>query len=126
MRTRPWAPSTVIVASPGAVDFVYGDTNGGRVRMSTAPTTTVDTDTLERLLPPWCVLLHNDDHNGMDHVVRSLLRCVPSLTVEEAAEIMLMAHLHGEATVISCPKEAAEHYRDGLESCGLTATIEPA
>ncbi len=27
--------------------------------------------------------------------------------------------------VISCPKEAAEHYRDRLESFGLTATIEP-
>ena len=38
---------------------------------------------------------------------------------------MFTAHYHGEAAVISCPKEAAEHYRDRLESFGLTATIEP-
>ena len=62
----------------------------------------------------------------MDHVVRSLVSCVPSLTVEDAAEIMLQAHNHGQATAIECPKEVDEHYRDGLESCGLTATIEPA
>jgi ATP-dependent Clp protease adaptor protein ClpS len=90
------------------------------------PQTGVDEETLKRLLPPYRVILHNDDHNSMDHVVRSLIQCVPSLTIEAAVEIMLTAHEHGQATVIECPKEAAEHYRDGLESCGLTATIEPA
>jgi ATP-dependent Clp protease adaptor protein ClpS len=91
-----------------------------------APATTVDEEALTRLLPPYRVILHNDDHNAMDHVVRSLLRSVPSLTVERAAEIMLEAHNRGQATVIVCVKEAAEHYRDRLESCALTATIEPA
>lgn len=97
--------------------------------MTTAPNvpdTKLDEETLKRLLPPYRVIIHNDDHNPMDHVVRSLLRCVPSLTVERAAEIMLEAHNHGQATVITCPKEAAEHYRDALESCGITATMEPA
>jgi ATP-dependent Clp protease adaptor protein ClpS len=90
------------------------------------PTVEFDEETLTRLLPPWAVILHNDDHNSMEHVIRSLLRCVPSLTPEEAIEIMFTAHYHGEATVITCPKEAAEHYRASLESCGLTATIEPS
>ena len=97
--------------------------------MSQAPTlpgVEFDEEVLRKFLPPYRVMLHNDDHNAMDHVVRSLLKCVPSLTVEDAAEIMLVAHNHGHASVIECPKEAAEHYRDGLESCGLTATIEPA
>jgi ATP-dependent Clp protease adaptor protein ClpS len=96
--------------------------------MATAPGTSVESyeDTLTRLIPPYRVVLHNDDHNSMDHVVRSLMRCVPSITVERAAEIMFEAHNHGQATVIVCPKEAAEHYREKLESCGLTATIEPA
>jgi ATP-dependent Clp protease adaptor protein ClpS len=85
----------------------------------------VDTDALTRLLPPWRVILHNDDHNSMDHVVASLLKCVPSLDLERAVEIMLTAHNHGEAEVIACPKETAELYRERLESCGLTATIEP-
>jgi ATP-dependent Clp protease adaptor protein ClpS len=92
----------------------------------TTPAPTIDPETLQKVLPPYAVILHNDDHNSMDHVVRSLQRCVPSLTPEEAYEIMLHAHNHGHATVIACPKEAAEHYRACLESRGLTATIEPA
>ena len=90
------------------------------------PEVDFDPEALERLLPPYRVVLHNDDHNTMDHVVRSLRRTVPHLTEEEAVAIMLEAHHHGQATVIECRKEEAEHYRDGLESCGLTATIEPA
>ena len=86
----------------------------------------VDEEALLALVPPWRVILHNDDHNTMEHVVESLVRCVPSLTVEAAAAIMLEAHNEGKATVIECPKEAAEHYRDALESRGLTATIEAA
>ena len=93
---------------------------------ATSPTIGVDTDILQQLLPPYRVILHNDDHNSMDHVVESLLRCVPSLTREGAAEIMLQAHNRGSATVIRCPKEAAEHYRGCLEGRGLTSTIEPA
>ena len=90
------------------------------------PDVEVDEETLLRLVPPYRVILHNDDHNSMEHVVESLRRSVPSLSVAEAAAIMMDAHTNGHATVIECPKEAAEHYRDALESCGLTATIEPA
>ena len=91
-----------------------------------APRTDLAEEALLALVPPWRVVLHNDDHNTMEHVVESLVRCVPSLTVEEAAAIMLEAHTEGRATVVECPKEAAEHYRDALESRGLTATIERA
>lgn len=90
------------------------------------PSIGIDEETVRRLLPPYRVVLHNDDHNSMDHVVLSLVRCVPSLSPDEAFEIMMTAHNHGQATVIACPKEAAEYYRRRLESCGLTATIEPA
>lgn len=86
----------------------------------------IDIEKLQKLVPPWRVLLHNDDVNSMDHVVRALLASVPSLTPEQAVEIMFTAHNEGEATVIKCPKEAAEHYRARLESFSLTATIEPA
>ncbi len=96
-----------------------------RMTAPTTPDVELDEETLKRLLPPYRVILHNDDHNSMDHVVRSLVRCVPSLSVERAAEIMLEAHLKRQASVIVCPKEAAEHYRQKLESCSLTATIEP-
>ena len=90
----------------------------------TAPFTEIDPETILRHLPPWIVILHNDDHNSMDHVVKSLLDSVPALTPDEAVEIMYTAHNHGQAAVTTCPKETAELYRDRLESCGLTSTIE--
>jgi ATP-dependent Clp protease adaptor protein ClpS len=90
----------------------------------------VDTEELARnvtrLLPPYRVLLHNDDHNTMDHVVRALVESVPQLSVREAGRIMLEAHLRGVAQVIVCPKEQAELYCERLTCFGLTATLEPA
>ncbi len=81
----------------------------------------------ERALePPYALILHNDDVNSMQHVVESLLRCVPDLSHEQAAEIMLEAHQSGQAQVIVAPREEAARYRNCLESRGLTATIEPA
>jgi ATP-dependent Clp protease adaptor protein ClpS len=96
----------------------------------TAPAPTVrpsgHTRTLEQTLPPYTVVLHNDDVNAMDDVVRALVVSVPELTTERAAEIMLAAHLHGLADVVTCPLERAELYRDRLEQHGLTATIRRA
>lgn len=69
------------------------------------------------------VVLHNDDVNSMDDVVHALLASVPELSVERAVEVMLTAHSHGQADVITCPLERAELYRDRLASHHLTATI---
>ena len=94
--------------------------------VAVGPGTTVEprTRSLSETLPPYRVMLHNDDVNDMAHVVRALLTSVPELTPERAAEVMLEAHNHGQAEVIRCPLERAELYRDRLESFGLTATIE--
>lgn len=78
------------------------------------------------ILPPYIVLLHNDDHNSMDHVIYALVESVPELSIERAAEIMLEAHVQGRAVVVTTPLELAELYRDRLETFGLTATIEKA
>jgi ATP-dependent Clp protease adaptor protein ClpS len=93
--------------------------------MATETETRQDQKTRKQILPPWRVLLHNDDVNDMVHVVRALLRSVPSLSVERATQVMLEAHLHGVAQVIICPHEHAELYRERLEGHGLTSTIEP-
>jgi ATP-dependent Clp protease adaptor protein ClpS len=77
-------------------------------------------------LPPWSVVLHNDDHNDMIHVVRSLIKSVPNLGTARATKIMLEAHNRGKAIVTTCPLELAELYRERLEGFGLTATIEKA
>ncbi len=86
----------------------------------------IETRPKPAILQPWSVLLHNDDHNEMLHVVRSLIKCVPNLGTARATKIMLEAHNRGKAIVTTCPLELAELYRERLESCGLTATIEKA
>lgn len=76
-------------------------------------------------LPPWKVLLHNDDHNDMDYVVTT----ITSLTTlnEQDAEIRTIeAHKTGVALLLTTHKERAELYRDQFGSKGLTVTIEPA
>jgi ATP-dependent Clp protease adaptor protein ClpS len=85
-----------------------------------------DLERLQKLLPPYAVVLHNDDVNDMVHVVRALMRSIPALTLQKATKIMLEAHKEGKARVIVCPLEQAELYRDRLQSCSLTATIEKA
>ncbi|MEZ4502031.1 MAG: ATP-dependent Clp protease adaptor ClpS [Dehalococcoidia bacterium] len=79
---------------------------------------------LEETLPPYRVLLHNDDEHDMGYVVRALVASVPELSVERAAEIMLEAHLHERAEVIVCPLERAELYRDRIQTYGLGSSIE--
>ncbi len=64
--------------------------------------------TLQEILPPYVVILHNDDHHAMDYVVAALMKSVPGLSEDEAINIMLEAHNTGRAVVITCPLEQAE------------------
>jgi ATP-dependent Clp protease adaptor protein ClpS len=93
------------------------------------PLLQVETEELIRLraklLPPYNVILFNDDYNSMDYVVVVLLHTINTLTQAEAEQIMLTAHLRGSAIVITCPKETAEFYQERILSYGLTATIAP-
>jgi len=93
---------------------------------SDAPTREAELRSIEETLPPYVVVLHNDDHNTMEHVVHALLVSVPELEMERAVEVMMAAHNQGQADVIACPLERAELYRDRLKSHGLTATIRKA
>ena len=77
-------------------------------------------------LPPYAVILHNDDVNEMTFVARALLKSVPELGQEDAVRIMLEAHNTGTAVVIVCPLERAELYRDRIRSFSLGCTIEKA
>ena len=95
----------------------------------TLPEYQVETEELQRLraklLPPYRVVLFDDDYNEMNYVVFVLLHSINNLSQAEAERIMLTAHLTGSAIVTVCPKEIAEFYQERLLSYGLTATIEP-
>lgn len=76
-------------------------------------------------LPPFRVLLHNDDVNDVEHVVRSIVELTP-LKVEEALVRMREAHETGVALLLVTHRERAELYREQFGTKKLAVTIEPA
>lgn len=76
-------------------------------------------------LPPFRVLLHNDDHNDMLFVVRTL-REIAALEAERAVKVMKEAHREGVALVTVTHRERAELYVDQFKSKGLAASCEAA
>ncbi len=78
-----------------------------------------------RQMPPWKVLLHNDDKNEMLYVVHTIMQLTP-LNQEDAIQRMAEAHKTGVALLLTTHKERAELYQEQFQSKGLTVTIEPA
>jgi ATP-dependent Clp protease adaptor protein ClpS len=77
-----------------------------------------------RMLPPWKVLLHNDDGNTREYVVKTIVE-VAHLTEQDALLRMKEADKTGVALLLTTHKERAELYKDQFASKGLTVTIEP-
>ena len=76
-------------------------------------------------LPPWKVLLHNDDKNEITFVVRTITELTP-LQHEEAVLRTLEAHQQDVALLLVTHKERAELYQEQFQTKGLTVTIEAA
>ncbi|MCB9854091.1 MAG: ATP-dependent Clp protease adaptor ClpS [Phycisphaerales bacterium] len=70
-----------------------------------------------KLQPPYAVILHNDDINGFDYVIRSLRRTF-GFGLAKAFKLTLQAHFTGRSCVWSGMKEHAEFKADQLRSCG--------
>lgn len=75
-------------------------------------------------LPPFKVLLHNDDVNTFEHVIRSIIRVTP---VQEADAIVkaIEAHESGVALLLVTHQERAELYTEQFASLSITVTTEP-
>jgi ATP-dependent Clp protease adaptor protein ClpS len=94
-------------------------------------------DTHTRRVPPYHVILLNDDHHSMQFVVEVLCKAL-GCNAERAVEYMLEAHTSGRAVVWTGPKEVAElkaeqisTFHEVRESDGkalgpVGCTIEPA
>jgi len=93
-----------------------------RISLSTKPVVLHEQQTT--LLPRYRVLIHNDEVNSMEHVVKSLAR-VFKFGHDKCESIMLEAHRNGLALCVVEPLEQAELHRDQLRSHSLFATIEP-
>jgi ATP-dependent Clp protease adaptor protein ClpS len=69
------------------------------------------------------VVLFNDDHNSMEHVVDCLMKTF-NHPIELAIKIMLEAHQKGKAIAEVESETPAKLHRDQLISFGLTAVAE--
>jgi ATP-dependent Clp protease adaptor protein ClpS len=74
-------------------------------------------DARPKLLPPYCVVLHDDPINGFGYVMRTL-RKVFHYNAVHAFLLTLRAHRTGRAAVWTGAKEHAEFRADQLRSCG--------
>jgi ATP-dependent Clp protease adaptor protein ClpS len=93
-------------------------------------------ETHTRRVPPYNVILENDDHHSMEFVVEVLMKAL-GCAVERAFQFMMEAHTSGRAVVWTGPKEVAElkveqirtfhEVRDkGADLGPLGCTVEPA
>jgi len=96
------------------------------------PAAATDTATREKpkqsppsTLPPWNVILHNDDVNDMEFVVETVAM-VTTLNMQDSTLRTIEAHEEGQAVLLSTHKERAELYQQQFASRNLTVTIEPA
>jgi ATP-dependent Clp protease adaptor protein ClpS len=76
-------------------------------------------------LPPWKVLLHNDDKNDFGYVIGTITQ-LTSLNEQDAELRAVEADKTGVALLLTTHKERAELYQEQFTSKGLVVTIEPA
>lgn len=89
-----------------------------------ATITSPETQTRTRTLPPFKVVLHNDDVNSFEHVILTILMITP-LEERDAIERTIEAHEEGHAVLLVTNKERAELYVEQFASRSLTVTCEP-
>ena len=101
------------------------------------PVVEPETDTRPKLLPPYHVIIENDDDHSQMFVVM-VLRKVFGYDETQATDLMHTAERAGEAVVWTGPKEVAElkldqlrtfhekHWRDDRDLGPLRCRIEPA
>ncbi|MCC6579795.1 MAG: ATP-dependent Clp protease adaptor ClpS [Phycisphaeraceae bacterium] len=104
----------------GPSSTTASDTGGGGTSTKTKPGKPTP-----KVLPPWKVLLHNDDVNSMEDVIQTIIMLTP-LSEQDALKRTLEAHEQGIALLLTTHKERAELYQDQFTSRKLTVTIEPA
>jgi ATP-dependent Clp protease adapter protein ClpS len=77
-----------------------------------------------KVLPPWKVILHNDDVNERNEVIRIVRQLTP-LSKQEAEIRVIEADQSGAALLLMTHQERAELYVEQFTSMGLTTTCEP-
>jgi ATP-dependent Clp protease adaptor protein ClpS len=76
-----------------------------------------ETTSKPKMLPPYAVILLNDDHHTMQYVVEALQKTFGYSTFK-ALRLVLRAHVAGRALVWVGSKEVAEFKRERLRGFG--------
>ena len=100
-------------------------TGGGAATKSKKKSKPAPQKTPPKMLPPWKVLLHNDDKNDFEYVIGTITQ-LTSLNEQDAEIRAVEAHKTGVALLLATHKERAELYQEQFTSKGLVVTIEPA
>ena len=98
--------------------------SGSAVATGTAPSKPAPRKRPQQL-PPFKLLLHNDDVNTVEHVVRSIVQ-ITTMSTESALEKTLEADRTGVSMLLVTYKERAELYQEQFASFSITTTIEEA
>ena len=100
------------------------------MNMQAIPEIEIIEETETELEPLYQVIIYNDDITPMDFVVQ-VLKNIFFLGNDKASEIMLTAHINGNAYVQTLPKSEAEnrvnkaHYAARVENYPLHFSMEP-
>ncbi len=78
-----------------------------------------------KTLPPYKLLLHNDDENSFEYVIRAIIK-LTRLTAEDAIERTVEAHESGLSLLLTTHRERAELYQEQFLTFKITTTIESA
>lgn len=74
-------------------------------------------------LPPWKILLHDDEVNTAEYIVTKVQE-ITKLDEEKAVKRVLEAHKNGVALLLTTHKERAELLVEMFESSKITVTME--
>jgi len=96
----------------------------GAATATQAPPRPTPTRRKPKQLPPYKVLLHNDDANTIEHVILAIVK-LTALSTKDAVRRTLEAHETGVSLLLVTHQERAELYREQFASLSLTVTIEP-
>ena len=97
---------------------------GAAVWMAAAPTAETATSPRVAQLPPYKVILHNDDVNSFEHVILTIVKLTP-LKVAAAFAAAEEAHETGRSVLLRTHRERAELYCEQFQTFGITVTCEP-
>jgi ATP-dependent Clp protease adaptor protein ClpS len=84
-----------------------------------------DPDILRRLLPPYKVVVVNNDHNTFDEVITILMRAVAGMSRATAEAHANEIHQTGSTVPYVGPLERAEAVASVIRTIGILVRVEP-